>query len=207
MKFAMKPDPQAGFTLLEIMVALVVFGFLMIGLTQGLHFGLRAWNGQARTIARHTDLDATDRTLRTLIDRMDPGFKIDPPNIIGRPHGFAFTTELPEGAPTVAGHHVDVSLTVDRQHDFILRWTPHIHALRLSGKPAIGQTTMLGGVARVDFGYWQQTPTGGIWLKNWDSREPPVLVRIRIVFVNHGPRRNHLAWPAIVVAPMRQPSS
>ncbi|MCW8306049.1 prepilin-type N-terminal cleavage/methylation domain-containing protein [Acidiphilium sp. PA] len=196
---------QAGFTLLEIMVALVVFGFLMIGLAQSVSFGLRAWNGQARSIAARGDLDATDRVLRTLIGQMAPGFKVDPPNIIGRAHGLAFTTHLPEGAPVAAFTPVDVSLTVDARHDFILRWTPHFHAVRLAGAPVIRTTILLHGVASVDFAYWRPAPGGGAWVRSWDGRTPPALVECRLHFATrrHAADRRH--WPMMVIAPMRQP--
>ena len=62
-----KAAAQAGFTLLEIMVALVVFGILVAGLAQGVQFGLRAWNGQTALIAQRGDMDAGDRALRGLI--------------------------------------------------------------------------------------------------------------------------------------------
>src|SRR5271170_7447617 len=58
---------QAGFTLLEMIVALVVLGFLMIGLTEGSRFGFRAWKHQADMIADHDQMDAVDRTLRQLL--------------------------------------------------------------------------------------------------------------------------------------------
>jgi len=44
-----------GFTLLEILVALAVFAFLVLGLTQGTRFGLAAWDRQARTVDRARD--------------------------------------------------------------------------------------------------------------------------------------------------------
>ncbi len=196
---------QAGFTLLEIMVALVVFGFLMVGLTQSVSFGLRAWNGQARTIAARGDLDATDRVLRTLIGQMAPGFKVDPPNIVGRAHGLAFTTRLPEGAPVAAFTPVDVSLTVDARHNFILRWTPHVHAVRVAGVQVIHTTTLLHGVASVDFAFWRPTPGGGAWLRRWDSRTPPALVEIRLRFAGDRHAANRRHWPVVVIAPMREP--
>ena len=88
----------AGFTLLEVLVALVVFGLLMAGLSQGVRVGLRAWSMQARQSAQWSDLDAVDRTLRGLIARMDPGGQRRDPLLRGGPHAFAFTTELPQAA-------------------------------------------------------------------------------------------------------------
>src|ERR1700756_2942831 len=70
-----------GFTLLEILVALAVFAFLVLGLTQGTQFGLRAWHAQAETIQATADLDTTDRVLRQLIERMDPGTETEDPQI------------------------------------------------------------------------------------------------------------------------------
>ena len=57
----------SGFTLLEILVALVVLGLLMIGLTEGTRLGLRTIETQARLTDRTAGLDAVDQTLRTLI--------------------------------------------------------------------------------------------------------------------------------------------
>ena len=46
----MKQD--SGFTLMETLVALVVLGFIVAGLAQGLRFGLVAWDRQAVVIDR-----------------------------------------------------------------------------------------------------------------------------------------------------------
>ena len=64
---------QRGFTLLELLVALAVLGLLMAGLVQGLRLGVSVWTTQTKRLAASGHLDLTDRTLRTLIARMDPG--------------------------------------------------------------------------------------------------------------------------------------
>jgi len=64
---------QSGFTLLELLAALVVLGLLMVAITQGVRFGVQAWQTQARTVDTQGDLLAVDRTLRGMIERADPG--------------------------------------------------------------------------------------------------------------------------------------
>ena len=67
---------QSGFTLLEMLVVLVVLGFLMVGLTQGVRAGLTMWGAQTRRVGETADLDAGARVLRRLlggISLLSPG--------------------------------------------------------------------------------------------------------------------------------------
>jgi prepilin-type N-terminal cleavage/methylation domain-containing protein len=49
---------NAGFTLLETLVSLVVVGLILSGLAQGFRFGIAAWDAQARLLASGGDLDS-----------------------------------------------------------------------------------------------------------------------------------------------------
>ena len=192
----MNAGRAAGFTLLEILVALVVLGFLMVGLSQGVQFGLTAWGMQERLINQRGDLDAVDRALRQFVARMDPGTRTDPPRVAGTQAEFTFTAALPLIAD---GGSADMLLAVDPAHRFTLRWIPHLHARRTSLPPPPHVEELLNGVARVQFAYWRPSPGGGSWVGTWDGKSLPALVRVRIVFPE-GDRRH---WPDIVAAPLR----
>ncbi len=192
----MNAGRAAGFTLLEILVALVVFGFLMVGLSQGVRFGLTAWGMQERIIARRGDLDAVDRVLRQLIEQMDPGTRSDPRQVAGTQARFVFTSALPAMA---GGESADMLLLVDSAHRFSLQWTPHLHAKRIAPPPPPHIEELLGGIDRVQFAYWRPSSSGGGWVVAWDGKSLPALVRIRIVFPESDPRH----WPEIVAAPLR----
>jgi general secretion pathway protein J len=185
-----------GFTLLEILVALVVMGFLLIGLAQGTHFGLRAWNAQTRIIDQRSELDAVDRTLRQLVQEASPGDQTSPAPLLGTAERLLFTTELPRAA-SLTNRLADVVLAVNGAHELVLRWTPHLHAARFGPPPPPHQALLLRGVARLQIAYWRQGGAGG-WLTAWSDPDLPALIRIHIAFLP-GDRRD---WPDIVAATM-----
>jgi general secretion pathway protein J len=190
---------EAGFTLLEVMVALAVLGFLMIGLLQGTRFGLQAWDLQARLLGRSADLDVADRALRRIVAQITPTDDPAAPGLRGTATGFDCVTELPATAalPTRLAQAV---LGVDRAGRLVLRWTPWLHARRLAPPPAPEESELLRGLSRIEVAYWSAAMGGG-WLAAWNRAELPDLVRIRFVFAPGDPRR----WPDIVAAPMREP--
>ena len=186
-----------GFTLLEVLVALVVLGLVLAGLVQGTRFGLRVADRQATTIAASADLDATERVLRGLIQQMDPGSLTSAPLLAAGPTSLAFTTDLSVVAPSLGVGEADIGLGVTPDRRLVLRWTPHLHATRLAAPPAATQTTLLPGVSRVQFAYC--CDAAGQWLGAWTEQVLPSLIRIQLAF----PADAHRAWPPIVVAPVR----
>ena len=56
-----KDTRQSGFTLLEMLVALVVLGFLVLGLAQGVRTGLALWAAQNRRMSETGELDSVAR--------------------------------------------------------------------------------------------------------------------------------------------------
>jgi general secretion pathway protein J len=182
-----------GFTLIEVIVALVIFGTLTVALAQGLRFGLLAWNTATRLTDAGDSFDIVDRTLRNLIGHMDPGNETTLPQISASSGTLSFITRLPE-RPGVPVRRVEALLAVDLNHRLVLRWRPYLHAERL--RPAVAtETELLRNVARMELFFWN--PEGG-WTEGWRQAEGvPSLVRVRLTM--QPPQRRH--WPDIVVAP------
>ncbi|WP_158746993.1 prepilin-type N-terminal cleavage/methylation domain-containing protein [Acidisphaera sp. L21] len=195
------PAGDGGFTLLELLVALVVFGFVLAGIAGGVQFGLRAGDMQARRIAADSDLSAADRILRRLIAEMDPGTLTEAPEIAGRAGSLGFITDLGFAAAGRLGNgEAEVGLGVDEGHRLVLHWTPYRHAINLGPVPVPGVSVLLEGVDRVQFSYWGHAEGGsGQWLSAWTEKEIPPLVRIRLTFI---PGKGQ-AWPDIVAATAR----
>jgi general secretion pathway protein J len=190
----------AGFTLLETLVALVVLSLIVLGLAQGLRFGLLAWDHQAMAIDRAGSLDTTDRTLRQLIAGMIPGNDPRIPAVLGTPTELRFTAVMPRMTPVGPVRLADVALRVDSMNRLILRWSPHLHAKLLS-QPPIHEEVVLAGVRGLAVSYFQQAttkqPAG--WVDRWQSADPPELVRIHFILAD---KQKH--WPDIIVANMNE---
>jgi general secretion pathway protein J len=190
---------QAGFTLLEILVALVVLGFLLVGLTQGVRFGLRAWETETRLVDMRADLDGVERLLRAMFSEADPGEFNEPANFKGGAHAVNFLSRLPMVIGGLPLREAEVALGVDTRHRLVLRSTPHPHAERLvpAGPPL--ESVLLEGVDHIDLSYRRWPEQGGGWVAAWTGSNLPVQLSLKIVFVT-GDRRH---WPDMIVTPMR----
>jgi general secretion pathway protein J len=194
-------DRQAGFTLLEIIVALVVFGFLFVGLSQGTRTGFALWDAQARRIGQTEELDATVRTVRSLLT----GIPILPVTaadnspraiaITGEANRLLFVSDLPTGLG--ATRRADITLE-ERTGRLILAWTPHRH--EAAGAPPVvpTETELIRGVGQLEIAYYG-APAGELplWRTQWPGPQFPLLIRIRLRFPKGDARR----WPDLIAAP------
>jgi general secretion pathway protein J len=175
--------------LLEMLVALVVFGLLLAGLSQTTHFALTAWRMNTKNAAGPARVSAVDTALRRLIEQASPQ------DFAGASDNLAFTTMLPEGS-RVTGR-ADAAIFVTPGQNLVLRWAPH-PAGKLFGLPPPPHSEMLlPDVAAIRFSYLTLQPNGApVWVSSWQRPGLPLLVRIGIQFT--GP----VIWPDFLAAPI-----
>ncbi len=186
---------EGGFTLLETLLVILIFGLVLAMLSQGMNVGIRTMATQTRIEAGFTDLEPVTRSLRRMIGAMDPGTYTEPPVVRGTATSLVFVTDLPL-SPDDPPQRADVLLMVaDRR--LILRWTVAPHAQLFGPPPAVQETVLLEGVDGVEFSY---SANGGDWVKVWNLPALPRLVRLRFVFPGADGRR----WPTILAASVRE---
>lgn len=180
---------QAGFTLLELLVALVVFGLLMVGLTQTVRYGLTAWSVERRGAAGPEALAAADGALRRLLEQAAPT------RFTGTPDDLTFTTILPR-ASGVPGGLADVRLLTGRG-GLLLRWAPHPPGKALVPPPAPQTDALLPDVTAIRLSYLTPQPSAApVWMDHWRRTGAPLLVRIGFTFGGAE------TWPDLVAAPV-----
>jgi len=191
-----KAPGNAGFTLLETLVSLVVVGLILSGLAQGFRFGIAAWDAQSRLLAAGGDLDSVDRGLRRLVARMDPAGDEAHPPLLGGPASMSFTAPLPEEAAVPGTRRAAMRLALEGDR-LVLTWAPAPHATPLA-PVRTSETEVLRGVVRLELAYFGQAGQAPpAWRNTWTAPRLPDLVRVHIAFRAGDPRH----WADIVEAP------
>jgi len=186
---------QSGFTLLELLVALVILGFIISGLAGSTKLGFTSLGTQSRVLAERQDLEPVDRLLRRLVAAAALPDDARQPGLVGHRTGFACLTQLSMAQTRdPAADRVDATVTSDNAHQLVLSWSPHIHAQRLLPRPPPKLEILLRGIDRLDVSYLSPDRHG--WWAEWSRTDLPALIRIQLVFAPDDPRH----WPPIIAA-------
>ena len=195
-------DRRAGFTLLEMLVVVLVLGFLMIGLTQGVRAGLSLWEAQAHRIGETGELDAAERILRRLLSGIAPPPVGAAPGAIGgadfkgAANSLVFVGDLPTGLGTTQRANITIEVLQGR---LVLRWTPHRHELSVTPPPEPIEIELIRNVDHLDLAYWgSRSPEQSAgWQAQWDGTGIPELIRLRLALGKADRRR----FPDLIAAP------
>lgn len=180
---------EAGFTLLEMMVALVVLGLLLAGLAQAIRFGLGTYTRESAILAVTGRQEAVDRALRRLIELAHPG------QAAGSARRLRLITTQPDSVATTQ-RRIDVTLFL-AGHDLMLGWTPHLPGIALGPPPRPQAVVLARDITGLRIAYWWPKTIFGAPV--WRSRGPagglPRLIRVQIT------GRDRHPWPALIAAP------
>lgn len=192
----------AGFTLLELLVALTLLAVVMSFLVSGLRLGARTWNAGVARSEQAEEFRTTYRVLRQMLGSM----RADIVNAGGQPeYVFAgearrmrFVAALPQSA-VGQGYHVIWLQEVEQDDGAALRlyWRPFGGSeAELPEQDDEQSAELVGGLQKVSFSYFQSAGPGQneAWLDGWESKDDlPVLVRVDLRGVRG------IDWPEIVV--------
>jgi general secretion pathway protein J len=195
---------SAGFTLVEFLVALLLFSFLSMALFGSVRVGAATWT----RATSHADesghgLQAQD-LLRYLIGNAYPHFVADNPHsghidFVGSESSMSFLSTAPMALGK--GGRSRVKLQVERHGelaDLLIESRPELVIAKDTEEKA--RKPVLSGASAVTFSYFGTTQPSRppAWQNDWSHRtELPRLVRIQVRFQGHEWRN----WSDLTIAP------
>jgi general secretion pathway protein J len=195
---------SAGFTLVELLIALLLFSLLSVALFGSIRAGAAAWS-RATSHADESDhgLHAQD-LLRYLIENAYPLFLSDNTksghiDFAGSESSLSFLSVAPMALGN--GGRARINLAVERHGnrvDLLLESKPELAIVNDEAEKV--RKPLLIGASAVAFSFFGKTPTdhSPVWHDDWANRaELPRLVRIEAHFLANDGRD----WPDLVVAP------
>jgi general secretion pathway protein J len=194
---------SAGFTLVELLVALVLFGFLSLALFGSVRVGATAWiRATAHADESDQSIHAQD-LLQHLVENAYPFYVSDDHanrHVVfdGGESGLSFLSVTPLALGRGGRSRVDL-LVPHREGrvDLMLEMAPELSTIRQTEKT---RQPLLTGASSVTFSYFGKLPSdhAAQWHREWIDRvELPQLIRVAVRFRTSDGRE----WPDLMVAP------
>lgn len=197
---------EAGFTLLELLVALTLLALIVALLFGGMRFGTRAWEAANERIDRSSELQVVQSFIRSQLGQAHPvALSGDRSKIAfqGTPEGVTFAAPMPAhlslGGFYLLSFHAEDGAKGRR---LVLSWRlfdPKDEELA-SGEPE-ETTVLIDRISEVEFSYFGSSDPEDEpeWRDRWEGEESlPSLVRLRVAFAEGDER----SWPDLVIAPV-----
>jgi general secretion pathway protein J len=197
---------QAGFTLLEVLVALTLLGVLCVALFGAVHVGAVGWRRAEQRSGAIEDAAAVQGVLQRMIVTARPVFaSADPTDATvafdGAASSLALIGRLPDAiAPGLQGQQRLFVAERDGQRTLMLAWRLDLPAAD-GGELPETTVALLDHVRAVRFAYYGPSEDGAAarWSDTWEARAAlPVLVRLHI----ERETGETGAWPDVVAGPV-----
>ena len=203
----------AGFTLIELIAALVLLALMSSVIYSALSLAGRAWDGGEAKATQVSEMRQAQEFLREELTAQFPlrlKKAIDLPLLFaGERDELRFTASLPtrvaEGG--VLYFRLALARVDDRQQLIVERLLPDPQATQNPDFQNVEHSVLAGDIAELKISYFGRDP-GAVftdtpsWRDRWDDRQRlPLLVRIDVQ-PKQGP-----AWPTLVVEPRRAPEA
>jgi general secretion pathway protein J len=208
-KQSLKPLSQIrsqGFTLLELLVALLLLSLIFLLLTSGLQFGTRAWNVGQEEPNSTSEAVTVQQLLRRVLSEVRPYMIEAAPTVrrhvyfIGNQNSVRFIAPVPEHLGVGGLYEVALYLTDDggSRHRLEMSWRLFRGTETSSGPQRGRQIALVDEVAQIQFAYFghRSPQDSGQWYNDWqDVQSLPDLIRLHVTL-----SAGEQAWPDLIVA-------
>ncbi len=197
---------QAGFTLLELLIAMTLMGLVLAMLYGGLRIGMRSWEVGEQRADTVDELRLVQGFIRRRFSQSVMTFQRDESDgrtvaFVGESDRVRLVTPMLAylGMGGLYAIQIDTIEEADVEH-LRIRWWPFRPDLfdldRIENDEIVEETTLISGVADIEWSYFgaQEPGRDPEWADRWESRaQRPLLVRLRLS-LRQG------VWPELIMA-------
>lgn len=181
----------AGFTMIELVLAVALLATMMVLMYSGLSFSLRSWDAGEANGRRTADRRIGENFLRREMAELFPMRFKDPMTVkvafLGEPHKLRFVSSRPagitQGGLSLVGVEVENGASPRERHLVMRRAMPDDEARDFGPLDRAERTVLIEDVESVQFDYFgtENDFTEPKWYETWPFGERiPRLVRVRI---------------------------
>jgi general secretion pathway protein J len=175
---------EDGFTLVEVLVALVLVSLLSVLALNALQFGIEAWQRSSKSSTELDDRIHAEGLLRQLLSQTSPRFvtRIGATGYVdfeGQATSLHFIADPPQslgGGPVIFTLEMENS---DRRRHLIVSSRPEL--AKTDTRPSLSRRVLLKDAEQVEFAYFGSKGVRTAWYREW-IREThlPDLIRITL---------------------------
>lgn len=182
-------SPEAGYTLIELLVSILLVGFIGVALASGLHFGTRVWEESDTRISSVREITSAQTLMRELLAAALPkergGFVL----FEGDQRQVGFVAPAPSAFPQGGLAKVTFSTSSGSAGSHLI-----IRVTSLTDKDVTRETVLAHDVGLLKFSYLDASEKVPTWLSLWrDRKRLPDAVRLE--------RQDEAGWPTLIVHP------
>jgi len=207
------PGHAAGFTLIEVLIATVLLGMMMLMLTGSLRIGADSWEAGEERLNQASRMFIVESFLRRHIGGLMPVSAVSSngemePAFRGTGNSLSYVAPLPDQLEGGGLYRFKVYVTgQDETKALRVSITPYRSTpeTQKTEPEPIDDIAIVDPVREVKFGYYgpseneadnnQNGVPKGKWVESWRDYQLPTMIRIDIDPVGEEP------WPSLVLAP------
>ncbi len=209
----LRKTSSAGFTLLELMIAMALLGFILALLFGGMRLGARSWDAGELRAENTTRMALLQEFLRRELSQATPyrWKKKTDANLafIGEPHSMKLVAPIAVRLGPGGLYLISLELVQHRDGAQLVmkRTIPESDSGDFTALDAAEKVVLAEQAEALDFAYYgaETKDAEPQWFDKWESRDNqqrlPYLIRVRIKFSNGS------VWPDLVVAPLVGPDT
>lgn len=182
----MTAAPSEGYSLIELVIALLLLSMVALAAQSGLHFGVTVWGRTKEVISTTDQIDAAQNVLRAVLSHALPRQKGEYVTFSGGPDLLVFDAMPPNAFERYGTGRVKLSVVRGKSGQDL-----QITMTALNGHME-HRAVLADGLSNLRFEYLDASDRSATWLSSWQGKTHlPVAVRITST--------DPIRWPAMVI--------